>query len=198
MEKDFWLVQQVREGKASLLLRIYSWNKPAVSVGRRQSLNDLPSDLLKMPLVRRPTGGGAVVHTVEESTYALAVSRGELPEGIHLKRLTEELYRLLRELLIERGAVSDEELSLAGEGSGPYTLCFSAPVEGDLLYRGRKVGGAALRAWRETVLLQGSLQGLPVPKSLLEEVLVSAVESLFLRNVRKERFELSRAKPTGF
>ena len=107
MEKDSQLAQQVREGKAPLRLRLYGWNRPAVSLGRRQPLRELPPDLLAMPLVRRPTGGGAVVHSEEELTYALAVSREALPEDIPLKRLTRELHGFLQKLLIERGAVSE-------------------------------------------------------------------------------------------
>lgn len=181
MEKDSGLAQQVREGKAPYLLRIYGWNQPAISLGRRQIPDELPADLLHLPMVRRPTGGGAVVHSLQELTYALAISRETLPAGVPAKRLTCELHRLLRDILVERGAISGEELSLStGQGPGPYTLCFSAPVEGDLLYRGRKVGGAALRAWRDAALLQGSLQGFPVPREVLRETLIAAVESVFL------------------
>src|SRR5437867_13293237 len=62
-------------------LRIYSWLRPTLSLGAHQPSSD--TDLracrrLGVDLVRRPTGGGAVLHDVEV-TYAVAARFGEGP-----------------------------------------------------------------------------------------------------------------------
>lgn len=179
MNADCALVQAVRAGSASIVLRIYQWNKPAISIGRRQIMDDLPPDVLRAnPLwVRRPTGGGAVVHRLDELTYALALSRASVPQPISIREIVGALHRSLRQELVVRGAFSVEDFAvLAQDFPGPATFCFSAPVRGDLMFQGRKVAGAALRVWRDALLVQGSIQGLPVGQDQLREALRSAIQ----------------------
>ena len=179
MTMDESLVQQVRSGVAPFILRVYRWNQPAISLGRCQDPQDLPADLTARgwPLVRRPTGGGAVLHRLDEVTYALAISSRQIPAGVPLRRIPCLLHGTLRDLLIREGIVSAEELRIVPAGAaGPAPLCFSAPMEGDLLYRGVKVAGAALRVWRDALLLQGSLQGLPLEFIVISGLLVQAAE----------------------
>ncbi len=179
MAADQSLLQMLRSGSASAILRIYQWNRPAVSIGRRQLAEDLPPSFLQAQplLVRRPTGGGAVMHRLDELTYALAVSREASPRKIPLRDIVGALHRCLRQELIRRRDVSAEDLSIVERDfSGPATLCFSAPVRGDLMFQGRKVAGAALRVWREAILIQGSIQGLPVRQDQMREALRSAIQ----------------------
>ena len=192
MKADCALVQAVREDSALAILRIYRWNQPALSIGRRQSVEDLPSVFREAQsvLVRRPTGGGAVLHRLDELTYAFAISRGVLPAHISIREIVGVLHRSLRRELIARKDFSVGDLTVVEQDApGPATFCFSAPVRGDLMFQGRKVAGAALRVWRDAILVQGSIQGLTVGQDQLSE----AVRKSFM--VRKERFELSRVSP---
>ena len=180
MAADEELARRVREGTAPATLRIYGWNQPAVSLGRRQLLEDLPPSLGSdaLPIVRRPTGGGAVLHRPDELTYALALPRFPLPlrerVGVRgLNQLPGLIHQFLRDELVRRGLVPPEDLRIvSADSNGPATLCFSSPVCGDLLYRGKKVCGCALRVWRDGLLIQGTIQGLPVRESDLREILV--------------------------
>ena len=184
MAADEELIRRVREGVSPPALRIYRWDRRAISIGRRQRLEELPDALREsgLPVVRRPTGGGAVVHSEEELTYALA-----LPAPARARDLPRVIHRSLRELLVEEGILSREDLTVARSGfEGPFTLCFEAPVSGDLLFCGRKVGGAALRVWKDGALVQGSVQGLPVEEAVLREALIHAVRELFLADVAAE------------
>jgi hypothetical protein len=73
-------------------------------------------------------------------------------------------------LAIARGPRNDGQ-GIYETGSKKISLCFETPVCGDLLYRGRKVAGSALRAWREGLLIQGSIQGLPIrPDDLIDSL----------------------------
>ncbi len=159
-------------------LRIYGWKRPALSLGRRQKPDDLPPEVLRMglPMVHRPTGGGAVIHRLDELTYAIAVPR---PGAVPLSQMPVLFHQFLRDELVRRGLVPAEELRVVCvRREEPFSLCFNAPTCGDLLHQGRKVAGSALRAWKEGVLIQGSIQDFPVPRSDLEEVLKEAVAVL--------------------
>ena len=61
------------------LVRVYDWSEPTVSLGGFQRLADAQSSSLiaGLPLVRRPSGGGAIVHGTD-LTYAVAVPRGHV------------------------------------------------------------------------------------------------------------------------
>ena len=173
MACDEELARRVLAGELPPTLRIYGWKRPAVTIGRRQSIEDLPADLpAGLETVRRPTGGGAVLHRTDELTYALA-----LPAGlVSARRLPGLIHRALREELVSGKWVVPEDLDLCvADPAGPFTFCFEAPVYGDLLYRGRKAAGSAVRAWRDGLLLQGSIQGLPVSFESLRLSLVRAV-----------------------
>jgi len=130
-------------------------------------------------LVRRPTGGGAVVHTPYELTYALAVSRAWGPGSIRLGEIPYTIHVNLRDRLVSEG-IPTEDLTVSEAGSqGPVALCFEAPVRGDLLYKGRKSAGSALRVWREGFLIQGSVQGIPISFQRLAGILIQAVRRTF-------------------
>ena len=186
MAADLELARRVREKTIPSTLRIYKWSQPAISIGRRQNPDDLPRDLLAMgiPIVSRPTGGGAVVHGPDEFTYALAVSSSVSDTGF--RYLMPKLHSALREALVTRDLISHEEITLFDSETQRYlipkvsdTLCFSSPVCGDLMYHGKKVAGCALRVWRDGSLLQGTIQELPILLDELRESFIAAIERFF-------------------
>ncbi len=184
MASDEKIARQVQERAAPPTLRIYRWSRPAVSLGRRQKLETLPADIHEksLPLVRRPTGGGAVLHSMDELTYAVAVLPSMIPAGVRLSAVPGRIHHFLRERLVLTGAVSADDLVLAtSDSGGSYAVCFSAPVAGDLSFLGKKAAGSALRVWKEAVLIQGSVQGIPVKQEDLQGALMSAVEKIFGR-----------------
>lgn len=184
MEADRALARTLFGKEPMPTLRVYGWTAPAVTLGRKQPKESLPAGVreLAVPFVRRPTGGGAVLHRTDETTYALAFPSEALPEGLPLRRVPEVLHRRIREGLAREAGIRQENLAIhAKRPAGRPALCFEGPVEGDLIFRGAKAGGCALRAWREGFLLQGALQGLPVAPEKLSAVLVRAVEETFSR-----------------
>ena len=125
-----------------------------------------------------------------------------LERRCRLHQLPGLFHQQLRDGLVSHGWCAEEDLSIAtkdftgptpplarqkdefansyGEQSvgGQALFCFSAPVCGDLLYKGQKVAGSALRAWRECVLIQGSIQNLPVSWDYLKDVACSTLERM--------------------
>lgn len=160
------------------ILRVYRWARPAVSLGRRQKREEVSLSAAQgFPMVWRPTGGGAVLHTLDELTYAFSAPRELLPPDLSFREIPCRMHQSLRDLLA--GLLRPENLLLAPcDPSGPAPLCFSSPARGDLLYGGRKVAGAALRVWHDRFLLQGSLQGIPAASRFLQEALVESARRL--------------------
>lgn len=151
-------------GLNRVLVRIYGWNEPAVSLGGFQRLadaRDCPA-ISGLPLVRRPSGGGAIVHGTD-LTYAAAVPRGH-PWGGDPQRLYDVFHETLAELLRERGIASQRHPGRdprAGDES--RFLCFDRRARGDLIVSnagrpdGHKILGSAQRRLQAAVLQHGSL-----------------------------------------
>jgi lipoate-protein ligase A len=76
MARDEAMLDHVSRYPEAAAFRTYGWTEPTLSLGYFQSVADLDSDprWRTVPVVRRPTGGGAIWHD-HEITYALAVPR---------------------------------------------------------------------------------------------------------------------------
>ncbi len=180
MARDAALAKAVRGDPSSPpILRLYRWEGQAITLGRRMKPEDLPEPWAsrKLPMANRPTGGAAVVHRPDELTYAVAIGRARPRSPVPLAKIPRLIHQRLREVLVEKGWFAPEELRVVPDGQPGRsdTFCFNAPVCGDLIYRDRKVAGAALRAWQEGILIQGSIQGLPLALDRLEAAFLQAL-----------------------
>lgn len=149
-------------------LRFYQWSIPTLSLGYFQSAFDrerhAPS--LACPVVRRSSGGGAIVHD-QELTYSLA-----LPASHRLSADADRLYRAIHTIL--QGILNASLTSSPGPqvvSCGPTTplgeepfLCFRRRGAGDLLLASKsqpdvaqKIAGSAQRRRQGAVLQHGSL-----------------------------------------
>lgn len=143
-------------GRAAI--RFYGWSVPTVSLGYFQRAADRaahgPSGACA--LVRRMTGGGAIVHD-RELTYSLALPAWH-PLAADHQRLYLVVHTALIEALGEWGIRA--ELSLPGErptGARLPFLCFLRRAPGDVLIGGVKLAGSAQRRRSGAVLQQGSV-----------------------------------------
>src|SRR5262245_41637676 len=78
MAIDEALLNAVGEGQSPPTLRFYCWRSPTISLGYFQPLSDVelqPSAIRALDLVRRTTGGGAILHDLEV-TYSLVLPIG--------------------------------------------------------------------------------------------------------------------------
>ncbi|HEX9617401.1 MAG TPA: hypothetical protein VGA03_08280, partial [Anaerolineales bacterium] len=79
MAVDEAILEAVGRGQADPTLRLYAWSPPCLSLGYAQPSSDvdLPQlHALGWDLVRRPTGGRAILHT-DELTYAVIAPLSE-------------------------------------------------------------------------------------------------------------------------
>ena len=144
------------------LLRLYRWEGAAVSFGYFGKYAPVAAAWPGRAIVRRMTGGGTVPHGLD-LTYSLIVPAGHA----FAARSPREVYRAVHETLGALVATNGETPALALPPAGTGTgVCFESPAEFDLLARGRKIAGAALRRTRHGLLLQGSIQELPALETL--------------------------------
>ena len=134
-------------------VRWYRWAEPTLSLGHFQK--SVPADApAGLPVVRRLSGGGAIVHD-REWTYCVAV-----PAGHPLARPPERLYEAVHHCVI--GALADAGVVARLRGGGgaarddPF-LCFSRRDPRDVVVGGRKILGSAQRRRRGAVMQHGSL-----------------------------------------
>ena len=167
MAADHTLAHSVAQGGPSsgkgsaappAVLRLYTWKRPTISFGRNEPVLGVYSpdsdQLRNIDLVRRPTGGRAVLHD-EELTYAVAVPSRALGGA-------RETYRVLNHALLNAvrslGTVADihgdpHERALP-LSAGP---CFHSPAEGEVIANGRKLIGSAQARIGGALLQHGSI-----------------------------------------
>jgi len=163
MERDTALFDDVLKGRlTSPVVRIYAWTKPAVTVGRLQMVEAVQRAYPAMLLVRRPTGGRAVVHG-NDLTLSVATRDDWLPgtaQGVM------PFYRAVAEAIAVGLAAVGVDAALAepqpGEKSGDRVDCFEWAAGCDLVEKssGRKLVGCAQRCEGGAVLLQASIPGI--------------------------------------
>lgn len=141
-------------------LRFYSWMRPTLSLGYFQEAAALPLAAVREregEVIRRPTGGKAILHE-NELTYALCAPEegalaggpGRILEALH-SILAEELSRQTgRRVVLRRGARLRSD-----EPGSPWCFLDSSPL--DLVCGGRKLLGSAARRRKGWILVHGSL-----------------------------------------
>ncbi len=149
------------ESRRPAALRLYGWDPVTLSLGyfqRYAQVADLPPDVRQMAVVRRSTGGGAILHD-REVTYSFVLDDA-LPVAL---QPPVALYRLVhgcwRTALARHGQVVEmapDHLPLPTPRGGPF-FCFARPGRTDLLLAGDKLLGSAQRRIQGRVLQHGSL-----------------------------------------
>lgn len=146
MAMDEALMEHARAtGEATC--RIYTWSRPTLSLGRNQTaLGHYDLELaaeLGVDVVRRPTGGRAVLHH-RELTYAVGAPA---PESGSLRESYAAVNRLLHHALARLGAEVRDAVPTARAPVPSMAPCFELPTRDELLLDGRKLVGSA--QWRD-------------------------------------------------
>ncbi|MDE2990566.1 MAG: biotin/lipoate A/B protein ligase family protein [Chloroflexota bacterium] len=159
MAVDQAIAESVQDGSAPPTLRFYTWWPRALSLGYHQPLRLVDRPLaqhLGIDIVRRITGGGALLHS-DELTYAVAlprrhdVVRGGIRESY--AALTEGLVAGLEALGLAPRA---GETAHAPEETLPG-LCFASPSTHEIWVERRKMVASAQGRVHGGVLQHGSL-----------------------------------------
>ncbi len=158
MEFDIHLVDEFNLTGIPIL-RFYLWEPFCVSLGKNQKDSDINFELARqdgIEVVKRPTGGKAVLHA-EELTYSVIMGTSGLP--------VRESYNLISTALAEglRTICPDLELSQSSADfrkmfHDPATIpCFSTSAVYEVEWHGKKIVGSAQHRFGETLLQHGSI-----------------------------------------
>ena len=157
MALDEALAESVAEG-AGPVLRFYRWSPPCLSLGRNQpaaGLYDVEAIRARgWDVVRRPTGGRAVLHH-RELTYSAALPDALLGSAREAyAAMNRALVAGLRRLGVDAAVQGDTGRRAPAPSTSP---CFAEPVEGEVMAGGRKLVGSAQRRLGSVLLQHGSL-----------------------------------------
>lgn len=178
---------------SSPALRLYAWREPSVSLGLRQAEPEWLArcESLGVEVVRRVTGGGAVLHA-GDLTYAVVAPAVacELPADLRGS------YEWIRSRLVAGLARAglDARAARARPGADRLELCFAGATGYEVELEGEKLIGSAQRRLRHAFLQHGSIRiaddgalyraltgavppgpkPLPVPAQALREALIAA------------------------
>jgi lipoate-protein ligase A len=138
------------------VLRVYGWSTPTLSLGRNQKArghyDERALARAGVEVVRRPTGGRALLHH-HEVTYSVTGPAPVSPVGESYDRITLLLVHALRSLGVQVTPARPTQR----QGAPSLTPCFAEPAEGELVVAGRKLVASA--QWRDggALLQHGSI-----------------------------------------
>ncbi len=160
MALDEAILESVAAENAPPTLRLYAWEPPCLSLGYAQPFAQVDSLRLQQygwGIVRRPTGGRAILHT-DELTYSISLSI----DDPHMRGGVLESYRYLSRGLVSslhllglEVQIQPEIQSSQSERANP--VCFELPSSYEITIRGKKIVGSAQVRRKGGILQHGSI-----------------------------------------
>ncbi len=160
MAVDEAILEAVYKQESPPTLRLYAWQPACLSLGYAQPFAEVnTANLAKngWEVVRRPTGGRAILHA-NELTYSVIapdteprVAGGVLESYLRLSRA------LLEALNILGLPAQSKEKSASEKPDKPNPVCFEVPSNYEITVNGRKLIGSAQARRKEGILQHGAL-----------------------------------------
>lgn len=151
------------------VLHLFEWARPTLTYGtlvKPQNLLDLQQvTALGLDMAQRPTGGGVMFH-VDDLSFSLAIPAHSAAFSASPERnyawVNQAVSQAIESCMESSGATLLLD-SLAPPNARAARFCMSVPTRYDILWRGKKVGGAAQRCTRAGFLHQGSIALVATP-----------------------------------
>lgn len=185
MAIDEAILLAMAQNQAPPTLRFYGWQPATLSLGYAQSyvkeVNEEACRRAGIDIVRRPTGGRAVLHQYELTYSVIAPENDERVAGTVIEsylKISQALLEGLRAVGIPAEMVAHGEM----EGLGS-SACFDAPSWYELVVDGRKLVGSA-QVRKDGILLQHGSIILQFDAELLFDVLNFSSEEMRQRLLR--------------
>ena len=159
MALDEAILEHIGRSASLPTLRLYAWDPACLSLGHAQPFADVDVTRLQergWEVVRRATGGRAILHT-DEITYSIIAPNDEPRIA---GTVLDSYNRLAQALLL---AVQELELPVEMKegntvnGPIPNPVCFEVPSTYEITVNGKKLIGSAQARKKEGVLQHGSL-----------------------------------------
>src|SRR5918996_1504052 len=161
MALDEAILEHAQAGRGASLptLRLYAWAPACLSLGHAQPFTDVDSARLEergWEVVRRATGGRAILHT-DELTYSVIAPTDEPRVA---GSVLESYNRLAQALLLGVQILGvPVEMSEVAQNNilRNNPVCFEVPSSYEITVNGKKLIGSAQARKKEGVLQHGSL-----------------------------------------
>ena len=158
---DVMLAKSLNSNEA--ILRLYQWNPYCISLGTNQSEDSLKLGKIitkNIDVVKRPTGGRAILHS-KELTYSVTYPIGN-------RFSPKELYReinlaLKKGLILFNSTLENIELEYVQPCFPSFykkdksTVCFAVSSKNEINFEGKKIVGSAQRKMKNVILQHGSI-----------------------------------------
>ncbi len=162
MDFDVERLEQFKSKSAPAMFRLYGWKPWAVSLGFNQKESDIDANKCKeknIEIVRRPTGGRAVLHA-EEITYSVVCP---IPDEFSPHDIYRDIHILLLKGL-KKLNIPDLDFSKSQPDFRQLynkeirsISCFASSARWEIESQGKKVVGSAQRIFGNTLLQHGSI-----------------------------------------
>lgn len=141
-------------GEGVPTIRLYAWTPACVSLGYAQPDTDVDADAaraLGIDVVRRPTGGGAILHEEDEVTYCVVLPRAQAPADLFAsyRYIANGVVQTLKALGLASGFVEGH--------TGRDPLCYLREEGVSVAMGGRKVSGGAQKRTKTMILQHGTI-----------------------------------------
>jgi lipoate-protein ligase A len=161
MAIDEAIMDQVKAHNSPPTIRLYRWFPPCLSLGQSQPISDVNIEKLNQlewDIVRRPTGGRAILHT-DELTYAvIAPTSNPLVTGTLLEsyqRISDALVFAMHIMGVPAHASQNNPPVQINDLSKP--VCFEVPSSYEIICNNKKLIGSAQLRRDELVLQHGAI-----------------------------------------
>ena len=200
MQIDSDLLEEAIETQAQEpVFRLYAWKPRCISLGRNQKDDFLEANDVNEDVVRRLTGGRALLHD-DEITYSYVTPISIIPNGESISAS----YKYISGILIDFFKTLGVDLDFGGgvpklpmgqvKGSMKFDYCMLISTGADVCYQGRKIIGSAQYRKQGYILQHGGIL-FGYNKELLEslfheEVTKDSIVTVkdILPNMTKEEF----------
>jgi len=160
MAVDEAILEASTRGEVPPTLRLYAWDPACLSLGYAQPVADVDIARLQAngwDLVRRPTGGRAILHT-DELTYSVTgpetepILAGEIMSSY--RRLSSAIMAAVEQIGV---GVQAQPKNKTPNNAAPEPVCFEIPSSYEITYNGKKLVGSAQSRRKGGVLQHGTL-----------------------------------------
>jgi lipoate-protein ligase A len=159
MALDEAICEAVRKGLSPPTLRIYKWKRPTLSLGYFQKLSDIDLDYCAgkdYPVVRRLTGGRAILHD-DELTYSFCAKKDTLSFNGDLHNDYTVISSALVGGLKQFGVNAEMSFVRKRAADQKSPACFKVISYGEVTVNNKKVIGSAQKRYKNGFLQHGSL-----------------------------------------
>ena len=167
MAVDEAILNAARQGYSPPTIRFYAWYPACVSLGHAQPVADIDMGKIKdhsWDIVRRPTGGRAILHK-DELTYSISGPESEASfQGDILtsyRRISDAILQALAILGISVAAQpvmkNVRQAGTTADSRSENPVCFEVPSHYEIKASGKKLVGSAQARRKGGVLQHGTI-----------------------------------------